>query len=99
MQHLMWLPRVVLACVSTPATANHAASSADLLLYPRYHLDNASLLGRFPLQQVRPLGIINLGVPLCMCGGCMHSLAHLAETVCSPFFRCLLPWTQAGATW
>lgn len=48
----MWLPRVVLACVSTPSATN-AASSSDLLLYPRYHLDNASLLGRFPLQQVR----------------------------------------------
>lgn len=52
-QHLMWLPRIVLACVSPP-TAVNTASSADLLLYPRYHLDNASLLGRFPLQQARP---------------------------------------------
>jgi hypothetical protein len=51
MQHLMWLPRIVLACVSQPSST--AAGSAELLLYPRYHLDNASLLARYQLPQVR----------------------------------------------
>ena len=47
----MWLPRIILACVSQPSFT--AAGSAELLLYPRYHLDNASLLARYQLPQVR----------------------------------------------
>ena len=51
MQHLMWLPRIVLACVSQ--ASSKAAGSSELLLYPRYHLDNASLLAQYHLPQVR----------------------------------------------
>ncbi len=50
-QHLMWLPRIVLACVSQ--ASSKAAGSSELLLYPRYHLDNASLLAQYHLPQVR----------------------------------------------
>lgn len=51
MQHLMWLPRTVLAAVSPPASSKQGGG-AELLLYPRYHLDNASILGRLSLSQV-----------------------------------------------
>ncbi len=57
-QHLMWLPRIVLACASVgggrerSGSGNSSVGSAELLLYPRYHLDNSSLLARYPLPQV-----------------------------------------------
>ena len=63
-QHLMWLPRIVLACATLGASNSSGDRSgasgpagggggAELRLYPRYHLDNSSLLGRFGLPQVR----------------------------------------------
>ena len=55
-QHLVWLPRVVVACVSVhPGGRSAAKSGAQLLFYPRYHLDNSSLLARYPLEQARVL--------------------------------------------
>ncbi len=53
-QHLVWLPRVVVACVAVhPGGRSVPKSGAQLLFYPRYHLDNSSLLARYPLEQAR----------------------------------------------
>jgi len=53
-QHLVWLPRVVVACVCVhPGGRSVPKSGAQLLFYPRYHLDNSSLLARYPLEQAR----------------------------------------------
>uniref|UniRef100_A0A061S7S9 Protein ric1 n=1 Tax=Tetraselmis sp. GSL018 TaxID=582737 RepID=A0A061S7S9_9CHLO len=53
---LVWLPKVVVACVR----AEGSSAPAELLLYPRYHLDNSSLLGRYPLHAV-PLALDAVG--------------------------------------
>ena len=47
-QALLWLPRMVLVC----ATVAGSQAAAHLLLFPRYHLDNASVLARYPVEQV-----------------------------------------------
>ncbi|KAK9831279.1 hypothetical protein WJX74_010194 [Apatococcus lobatus] len=52
---LLWLPRIVVACVERQAlTAQEAkpGAIAELLLFPRYHLDMGSLLARHSLSQV-----------------------------------------------
>ena len=58
-QHLVWLPRVVVACVCVhPGGRTVPKSGAQLLFYPRYHLDNSSLLARYPLEQARLLASV-----------------------------------------
>lgn len=65
MQALLWLPRMVLACTSAAtwpggraSAQQRAAATApskagvQLLVFPRFHLDSSSLLGRHPLPQV-----------------------------------------------
>lgn len=51
-QGLMWLPGGVIAAVAY-VDGKDGAGAPQLLLYPQYHLDNASLLARLPLKQVR----------------------------------------------
>ena len=53
MQTLLWLPRVVVACALVGGAKKGDKAGCQLLLYPRYHLDNSSLLARYPLVQVR----------------------------------------------
>jgi len=50
----MWLPGGVIAAVAHVEGGGRGkeAPSPQLLLYPQYHLDSASLLARMPLQQV-----------------------------------------------
>jgi hypothetical protein len=48
---LMWLGRIVVACLHREAT-----NSYELCLYPRYHLDESSLLCRLPLSD-RPIAM------------------------------------------
>lgn len=48
----MWLPDGVIAAVAY-VDGKDGAAAPQLLLYPQYHLDNASLLARLPLKQVR----------------------------------------------
>ncbi|KAL4448516.1 hypothetical protein ABPG75_005735 [Micractinium tetrahymenae] len=50
-QGLLWLPGGVIAAVAY-VDGKDGAAAPQLLLYPQYHLDNASLLARLPLQQV-----------------------------------------------
>ncbi|KAL4420208.1 hypothetical protein ABPG77_011424, partial [Micractinium sp. CCAP 211/92] len=50
-QGLMWLPGGVIAAVAY-VDGKAGAAAPQLLLYPQYHLDNASLLARLPLKQV-----------------------------------------------
>ncbi|KAK9798509.1 hypothetical protein WJX73_005261 [Symbiochloris irregularis] len=72
-QSLLWLPRMVLACASTAAWAGRGASAqqraaataatksgVQLLVFPRFHLDSSSLLGRHPLPQA-PLAMDTSG--------------------------------------
>jgi hypothetical protein len=47
----MWLGRIVVACLHREAT-----NSYELCLYPRYHLDESSLLCRLPLSD-RPIAM------------------------------------------
>ncbi len=47
----MWLPGGVIAAVAY-VDGKEGAAAPQLLLYPQYHLDNASLLARLPLKQV-----------------------------------------------
>lgn len=51
---LMWLPGGVIAAVAHVEGGGRGqeAASPQLLLYPQYHLDSASLLARMPLPQV-----------------------------------------------
>ncbi|PRW44970.1 RAB6A-GEF complex partner 1-like isoform A [Chlorella sorokiniana] len=52
---LMWLPGGVIAAVAHVEGGGgrgQEAASPQLLLYPQYHLDSASLLARMPLPQV-----------------------------------------------
>lgn len=51
-QGLMWLPGGVIVAVAH-VDGKEGGGSPQLLLYPQYHLDNASLLARLPLKQVR----------------------------------------------
>jgi hypothetical protein len=51
-QALLWLPRIVVACALVGGDGD-APAQVQLLLYPRYHLDNESLLARYPLNEVR----------------------------------------------
>lgn len=48
---LLWLGRIVVACLHREAT-----NSFELCLYPRYHLDESSLLCRLPLPD-RPIAM------------------------------------------
>lgn len=55
-QALVWLPRVIVVCAHVDGVAGGGGgpaehTAAQLLLYPRYHLDNSSLLARYPLAQ------------------------------------------------
>ena len=71
-QHLVWLPRVVVACVCVhPGGRSVAKSGAQLLFYPRYHLDNSSLLARYPLEQAR---IARCSYFPCVSTCCQHSM-------------------------
>jgi hypothetical protein len=47
----VWLPGGIIAACAHVDT-KEAAGAPQLLLYPQYHLDNASLLARMPLNQV-----------------------------------------------
>lgn len=53
------MPRMVLVC----ATLAGSPSAAHLLLFPRYHLDKASILARYPMDQVRGLTFRHLLLP------------------------------------
>ena len=58
MQHLLWLPRVVAVCASGDAGAGRGGGQgAQLLLFPRFHLDSSSLLARYALAQARPTAL------------------------------------------
>ncbi|KAK9828450.1 hypothetical protein WJX72_000056 [[Myrmecia] bisecta] len=62
-QALLWLPRIVVASVQRSGSGSRTGqlqAPAELLLYPRYHLDNSSLLARYPLPQV-PLAMDCIG--------------------------------------
>ncbi|PSC67405.1 Quino amine beta chain-like RIC1-like guanyl-nucleotide exchange factor [Micractinium conductrix] len=50
-QSLAWLPAGVIAAVAH-VEGKEGGGTPQLLLYPQYHLDNASLLARLPLKQV-----------------------------------------------
>jgi hypothetical protein len=50
-ESLVWLPGGIIAACAHVDT-KEAAGAPQLLLYPQYHLDNASLLARMPLKQV-----------------------------------------------
>lgn len=55
-QRLVWLPGgVIAACAHVDS--KEAGGAAQLLLYPRHHLDTASLMARAPLHQVSRLGL------------------------------------------
>lgn len=57
MQDLAWLPRIVVACARIhPAGGAAVKPGAQLMLYPRYHLDASSLLATYPLAKVFPPG-------------------------------------------
>jgi hypothetical protein len=49
---LLWLPSGVVAAVAHVEGRGGKEAGPQLLLYPQYHLDNASLLARVPLKQV-----------------------------------------------
>lgn len=53
LQALLWLQRIVVACaiVNTPTSSDPQQGAPQLLFYPRYHLDNSSLLTSYPLSQ------------------------------------------------
>ena len=51
MESLVWLPGGIIAACAHVDT-KEATGAPQLLLYPQYHLDNASLLARMPLNQV-----------------------------------------------
>ena len=54
-QDLAWLPRIVVACARIhPAGGAAVKPGAQLMLYPRYHLDASSLLATYPLAKVCP---------------------------------------------
>lgn len=81
LQVLLWLPRMVLACASLGSGAaagkkGQPSAGVHLLLYPRYHLDNSSLLGRHILQQVGLHCCEHCSTTYLMCVlfGCYHSL-------------------------
>eukprot|EP00891_Asterochloris_glomerata_P001441 jgi/Astpho2/1441/e_gw1.00025.4.1_t len=59
-QTLLWLPRVVVACALIGGAKKGDKAGCQLLLYPRYHLDNSSLLARYSLVQT-PVAMDALG--------------------------------------
>lgn len=63
-QHLLWLPRVVAVCASGDGAAGRGGGGgpgAQLLLFPRFHLDSSSLLARYALAQARPDALAQAG--------------------------------------
>lgn len=83
---LLWLPRIVVACVERQAlTAQEAkpGAIAELLLFPRYHLDMGSLLARHPLSQVLVSecdSLLSLTVtPNCPGGRCLNLLCATCD--------------------
>lgn len=48
----MWLPGGIIAACAY-VDGKEGGGAPQLLLYPQYHLDNASLLARLPLKQAR----------------------------------------------
>lgn len=54
MQGLAWVPRIVVACTqqATAAGQTATAAGAQLRLYPRSHIDEASCLAHYQLPTV-----------------------------------------------
>lgn len=63
-QSLAWLPAGVIAAVAH-VEGKEGGGTPQLLLYPQYHLDNASLLARLPLKQARDAECCSLAEAAC----------------------------------
>lgn len=75
MQTLLWLPRVVVACALIGGAKKGDKAGCQLLLYPRYHLDNSSLLARYSLVQVG----LHAAFPGCLSVLAAHVCVHISS--------------------
>jgi hypothetical protein len=77
---VLWLPKVMVLCNAPP----HGAGPHELRFYPRYHLDDTSLLCRHPLRSA-PLA---LDTQVCRSGSASpgtvshYALAAIARQHC-----------------
>lgn len=75
--HLVWLPKVIAAVARL---ASDADAAAHIVLYPRYHLDNASRLAVHPLPHV-PVAVDAVGSHLLLaCAPLDLTLLHVQFT-------------------